>query len=849
MSLSSSGSGFTTTPSVVSYGMISGINTQQIIQAELQSFQNPITNLQNEVSANNSFISDYQQINTDLTSLQGAADTLSMASGWNARSATSSNTSVATATAAAGTPPGSVQFSVLALAAANSLVSSGSVSATSQIVTSASNLLLSTGGDQLGFATLANGSGVALGSHTISVSQSSQAASVTSTAAVGSQASGINVTTGSNDTIGVTVDGTAYNLTLAASPTGGYSGSQLLSAVQSAISSAGASGVLQAGYDSAGHLILSTVDQGSTQTLQVTGGTALSTLGLSTASSTGVDAVVNLDGTANTFSTVTGGSTLTLNGPSGETVSATLLGSSSQANVASPLISAGSVTADNVSTGSGSLSDVVNAINGSGTGMVASAVQTGTGQNVLQISSSTTGTNGDLSIDQSVFAGSSLGALKTAVAGQNAQIQIGGASGYTISSQNNTFNGLLPGLTVNVDQVSATPVTITVGKDASATASSVKSFVDDANAVLSDLQQYAGYNEATKKGGPLMGSATLQGLTNQILGAFAAAAGTSTLGSAASIGIKISDGKISFDQTAFENAFNANSAQVQNLFTQGGTFAPASPAYTGQVQFSFASNSTQAGSYAVSVSQSASQAQATGTALSGGAVTAGETLTIGAGSASATFTTSAGQSLTSIATGLNSAFAAQGMKLTAQVVNGNQLQVISSDYGSAASFTVSTTSTAAGTLGLAGAGGSASFSGTDVAGTINGVAATGTGQFLSAPATDPTLGGLSVQVTATGISSATAMGTITYTPGLAQSLSNIAHQYADPVSGSITQTVKGLQDQNIAINPQIVMYQQMYDQQQKLLMAKYATMEATLGGLKNQSTTLAGQLAKIAAGG
>ena len=849
MSLGSSGSGFSTTPSVVSYGMVSGINTQQVIQAELQSFQNPITNLQKELSANNGFISDYQQINTDLTTMQGAAATLSVASGWNARSATSSDTNVATATAAAGTPTGSVQFSVAALAAANSLVSSGSVSATSQIVTSASSLLLSTGGGQLGFATLANGSGVTLGSHTISVSQSSQAASASGTAALGSQASGINVTTGSNDTLGVTVDGTAYNLTLAASPSGGYSGSQLLSAVQSAISSAGASGVLQAGYDSAGHLILSTVSQGSSQTLQITGGSALSTLGLSATSSTGVDAVVNLDGTANTFSTVTAGSTLTLNGPSGETVSATLLGSSAQANVAGSLISAGSVTATNVSTGSGSLSDVVNAVNGAGAGMVASAVQTGTGQYVLQLSSSTTGTNGDLSIDQGVFSGSSLGALKTAVAGQNAQIQIGGSSGYTISSQTNTFTGLLPGLTVNVAQVSSNPVTVTVGKDASATASSVKSLVDDANAVLSDLQKYGGYNEATKKGGPLMGSATLQGLTNQILGAFAAAAGTSTLGSAASVGIKISNGQITFDQTAFETAFNANSTQVQNLFTQGGTFAPASSSYTGQVQFSFASNSTQPGTYAVSVSQSATQAQATGSVLSGAAVTAGETLTIGSGSASASFTTSAGQSLTSIATGLNSAFAAQGMKLTAQIVNGNQLQLLSSDYGSASFFTVSTTSTAAGTLGLAGATGSASYAGTDVAGTINGVAATGTGQFLSAPATDPTLGGLSVRVTATGISSATALGSITYTPGLGQTLTNIAHQYADPVSGSITQTVTGLQDQNIAINPQIVMYQRMYDQQQKLLMAKYATMEATLGGLKNQSTALAGQLAKIAAGG
>ena len=536
---------------------------------------------------------------------------------------------------------------------------------------------------------------------------------------------------------------------------------------------------------------------------------------------------------------------MTLSGPSSETISATLLGSSSQANVASSLISAGSITANEVSTGSGSLSDVVNAINGSGTGIVASAVQTSSGQYVLQMSSSTTGTNGDLSINPTIFASSTLGNMKTVVAGQNAEIQIGGTSGYSISSQSNTFTGLLPGLTVNVAQVSSSPVTITVGNDTSKIASSVSSLVNNANAVLADLQKYAGYNEATKKGGPLMGSATLQGLTNQILGAVASAVGTSDLGSAASIGITISNGQISFDKTTFENAYNANPTQVQNLFTQGGTFSPSSSTYTGQVSLSYASNTTQAGTYAIDVSHSATQASDSGAALSTGSVSAAETLTIAMGSSTATFSTSSGESLTSIASGLNSAFAAQGMGLTAQVVNGDQLQLISSNYGSATSFTVSTTNTSSGTTGLTGGASSATFAGTDVAGTINGVAATGTGQYLAAPTSDPTLGGLSVMVTAPGITSATNLGSITYTPGLAQTLSNISHQYADPVSGSITQTVKGLQNQNINLNPQIVMYQQMLNQEQKLLMAKYATMEATLGSLKNQSSTLASQLAQL----
>jgi flagellar hook-associated protein 2 len=827
---------------------VSGINTQQVIAAELQPFQIPINNLTSEQSTISSNVSDYQQINSDLLAMQTAANTLALPSGWSSRSATSSDTSVATATAGPGTPVGSAQFAVTQLASADTIVSSGNVSSTSQVVTSNPALLVAQGANQLGFASLAGGAGVALGAHSFTVTQASQAASLTGTATPGTSGSTTTVTS-SNNTIDVTVNGTAYALSLAASPSGGYNPSDLLSAVNSAISSSGASGVLQAGYDNAGNLILSTVDQGSSQTLTVTGGTALSTLGLSASTATGVDAIVNVDGTANTISTVTPGSTVTLLGSSSATYTATLAGSGSQAYVNSPLISVGSVNVTNVSTGSGSLADVVANINASGTGVTASAVQTSAGSYVLQMSSSQTGTNGDVSVDPNAFSSSSLGSLRTAVAGANAELQVGGSSGYTVSSQTNIFSGLLPGLSVTAQQVSSTPVTVTVGNDASAAATSVGNLVSDANTVLSDLQKYAGYDQATKQGGPLMGSAILQGLTNSILAAVASTVGTSGVGSAANVGITISNGQLSFDQKTFEAAFNANPAQVQSVFAQGGTFSPSAQSYSGQVNFSYASATTQPGTYAISVSHSATQASDLGVALSGGAVTAAETLSITAGSNSATYTTTAGQSLTSIAAGLNSAFAAQGMSLSAQVLGGTQLQLVSAGYGSATSFSVSSTNTASGTLGLTGSSSSATFAGTDVAGSINGVAATGAGQFLSAPTSDPTLAGLAVQVTANGITSPTDIGSLTYTPGLAQALASVANSMANPVSGAITQTIQSMQNQSAALNPQIQMYERIVSQEQQMLSNKYANMESTLGTLKNQSSALAGELASIAANG
>jgi len=834
------------TPSVVDYGLESGLNTQQIIQAELQPYQEPETDLQNEQTTINSNVADYQQINSDLMTLKTDASNLATASGWNVRQATSSDNSLVTATAAPGTPAGSLQFVVQQLATASSLVSTGTVASTSQIVDSNPSLLVAQGG-ALGFASLAAGTGLTLGSHSIEVTQSSEAASTTGTVALGSRSSGITITTGSNDSVDVTVDGTVYDLTIGPSPAGGYSGSTLLTAVQGAIASAGASGVLQAGYDANGNLILSTIDQGSTQSLQVTGGDALGTLGLSAmgSASTGVDGVVSVDGTSNTLTTVTPGGPITLNGPGGAQVTGTIVSGSSQSQMNSSLLTSGSITATNVSTGNGSLADIVSNINAADLGVTASAVQAGPDQFLLQLSSSTTGTDSALSVDMNAFASSSLGALNVASAGKNAEVLVGGVGGYALQSQTNTVSGLLPGLSINLLASSANPVTVTVSPDASAATTAVQNVVDDANSVLSDIQTDAGYNAQTKTAGPLMGSAVLETVTNEIQAIFASVSGSSTLGNALNIGITLSGGQVQFNKSAFETAYAANPAQVAAMFTQDGTFAPSSPSYTGEVSLSFAGNATKNGAYDVQISQSAAQATDNGAVLAAGSVSTPEQLTVSMGTDSAQYSTTNGESLVDVAAGLNAAFASAGMSLSAQVVNGGQQLVLTSDgYGSQSTFTVASTNSAAGSTGLAG-----TFAGTDVAGTINGVAATGQGQFLNAPLSDPTLAGLSVQVTTPNISTLTDLGSLTYQSGIAQSLTSLASTMSDPTRGEITQTVKSLQSQSTGLNSQIAFYANIVSQEQKMLLNQYATLEQTIGTLKNQSSALTAELAQITSNG
>ena len=132
-----------------------------------------------------------------------------------------------------------------------------------------------------------------------------------------------------------------------------------------------------------------------------------------------------------------------------------------------------------------------------------------------------------------------------------------------------------------------------------------------------------------------------------------------------------------------------------------------------------------------------------------------------------------------------------------------------------------------------------------MAGTINGVAATGSGQFLSAPVSDPTLGGLSLQISVSGITSSTDLGTFNYQPGIAQSLNSLTTAMSSPVNGAITLAAQGLTTQATSMNTEISFDQQLAAAEQKSLQAEYSQLEVTLGTIKNQSSALASALASL----
>jgi flagellar hook-associated protein 2 len=801
-------------------GLVSGLDTTTIISQLMSIEKQPQDALKTQKSNIGAEIAIYQVLNSKFSTLASAAHGLSLTSGWKTMKATSSSATV-TATASSGAASGAISFTVQSLSRAGAVASTGTVGSTATVVASGP-VVLSRGADVLGFSRVGAGAGLTGGSHTIAVTQATTGATATGTAALGA-----TTTFASDATLDVTVDGVAKTYTIAA---GSYSPAQLATAVTQA-----SGGDLSASLDSGGALVLTTTHEGSAASLAVTGGSAAAALNLPTGgpATTGTDGVLTVDGgPAVTVTSAGPGITTSLAGPNGA-IDVTLAGG----------LRTGTATVLQVNPTGGSLASLVDAVNAAGAGISAAAVQVGTNSYRLQVSSTTTGANSNVLVDGQNL-NSVLGSFATVQSGADARIHIGqGPGAYDVTSPTDSISNLLPGVSVSL--LSADPnttVTVSVVQDAGALADKVASLVDAANQAVSFINSNSTYDSDTKKAGALLADGTARSLADQVYSAVSSLVSASSLGSAGAVGISlVKDGTISFDRNKFLAAYAANPEAVASLFRQGGT------ATDSHVTFLSASAKTLPGTYAVDITQVASQAQASGTALSGAGLAAAETIDVRVGGATGTtasYAAHAGESLASVADGLNAAFAQQSLAMSAEVVNG-ALVIRSSGYGSAQKFEVR--SSALGAPGdqtglVAAADTWESHAGTDVAGYVNGVFSAGNGQTLQSPATDATLGGLALTVTAT---STGPLGTFTYNPGIAARLDTVSSNAIDFGSGSITTAISGRQSTVTDLDSQIADWDTRLAAKEALLRQQFADLETALGKLKDQSSWLSGQLAGL----
>lgn len=506
-------------------------------------------------------------------------------------------------------------------------------------------------------------------------------------------------------------------------------------------------------------------------------------------------------------------------------------------------LSGGSIT---INSSNNTLAGIRDAINSANLGVSASIVNDGSSTpNRLVLTSTAGGSSSEMKI--SVSGDSTLASLLSndpagtqnmseVTTGQNAQATI---NGIAVQSPTNTLSNVVDGTSLTLSKTGST--TVSVANDASATSAGVVSFVKAYNALRISLNSLTNIDTSNSaNNGPLASDVSTKTLVNQITDVLGQAIGSGTYQSLGSIGVTMgSDGTLSIDDTKLSAAIAASPSQVAGLFAGAGTATDALvsvPSFT---------DSTQAGTYAVNVTQLATQGSLTGSAAANTTITQGvnDTLAITVSNITTNITVPAGSYTASslaaqVQSQLNASTGLQNAGITASV-SANASGVLtftSSQYGSTSNVSISGN----GASSLVGSS-PTSVTGQDVQGTINGVAATGSGQNLYG-ATGTAVDGLTVKVAGGSVGS---RGTVSVQRGYAAQLNTVMTSLLSS-TGMVQNETDSINSSLTSLASRISTMQTQLNAKQALYYTQFNTLSALVASMTNTSTYLTTQLAAIA---
>lgn len=505
-------------------------------------------------------------------------------------------------------------------------------------------------------------------------------------------------------------------------------------------------------------------------------------------------------------------------------------------------LAGGSITIDS---SNNTLAGIRDAINSANLGVSASIVNDGSGNPYrLVLTSTAGGSNSEMKISvsgdstlQSLLAQDPAGTqnMTEVTTGQNALATI---NGIAVQSPTNTLSNVVTGTSFTLAKTGST--TVTVANDPTATTNAVNSFVNGYNALRTQLNTLTNIDTSNSaNNGPLAGDVSTKTLINQITDVLGQAIGTGTYQSLGSVGVTMNaDGTLSVDNTKLSAAIAASPSQVAGLFAGTGT------ATDSLVSVPSFTDTTQAGTYAVSVTQLATQGSLSGSAAANTTITAGvnDTLAFNISGMAVNVTVPAGSySASSLAaqiqSQINASTTLQTAKVTASVsANASGVMTITdSQFGSVSAVSVSGNGAAS----LMGSSPTA-VAGLDVQGTINGVAATSSGQNLYG-ATGTAVDGLTVQVAGGAVGS---RGTVTVQRGYAAQLNTVTTNLLSS-SGMVQNETDAINSSLSSLANQISVMQTRLDNKQALYYAQFNALSALVASMTNTSTYLTTQLAAI----
>jgi flagellar hook-associated protein 2 len=446
----------------------------------------------------------------------------------------------------------------------------------------------------------------------------------------------------------------------------------------------------------------------------------------------------------------------------------------------------------------------------------------------------------------------------------DAKISIGSSgSPIIVTSDTNQFNNLIGGLSVTVLHETASGQSVTVSTEADITGikNAINEFISRFNEVNDFIDDQNTYNQETGETGVLFGDYTLQMMQNSLRGILASTVDgiEGKYNNLYAIGIRTTaTGTLSIvNSSRLEEALQDHLNDVIKLFTTAGTSS------SNYIEFISSTSDTKPGEdYEVDITQAATKGHFQGSGIADPAVTP---LTLdstnnrlkfivdGLTSEEIVLTAktynSADELVTEIQNKIDSDNNIGGRGLTVQWIDSGTgtgyLYLESSTYGSNSKVQVVTSiaNSAYTVLGLATG---VSYTGQDVAGTINGEPAEGKGQILTGKDDNNTTTGLKLRITLTPSQVVSgAEGTITISKGVAAKLADVIDSLTKTGEGLFDRRISSYQKQIDSLQERIDDFEERLALRRESLYKKFYEMEIALGQLNAQGQFLSNQLMGI----
>jgi flagellar hook-associated protein 2 len=408
--------------------------------------------------------------------------------------------------------------------------------------------------------------------------------------------------------------------------------------------------------------------------------------------------------------------------------------------------------------------------------------------------------------------------------------------GIAVTSADNSLDDVVDGLSLDLKDTGVSEVSVSENKGSARSA--VEGFVEAYNSFMNTANALTKWDEEKEKGGPLIGDASVRMavsrvqrmLSTPVEGVDGPFQTLSSLGIATQ-----NDGTLNVDSEQLNKALDQDMEAVGRLLSNSGK------ATDDLVEFEGNSSATQSGTYALEVTQEATQGSYTGNGLGGFPID------ITADNDEFSLTVNDVRSNTiKLTQGTYDTAADLAAEMQSQIngdeelsdagietsvsVTGGELEILSGGYGSDTRVDVeSVDTTTAGTLGLTIREGTA---GDDVAGLIGGLQAEGYGRYLEA--TGGPAEGMRVLVDGGGTG---ARGSVTYSRGFAAQMEESVESFLGE-DGTVTFREDSLENRLDNVERDRERLNDRMSQIEQRYRSQFASLDASLAGMQQTSNWL-----------